>query len=654
MGNGYFGKVLKVDLSSGNLEEKKVPDEVFKNFLGGYGLGAKLIYDWTKKGYDPLGSDAIIGFVPGLITGTVAPFSGRFMVCGKSPLTGGWGDANAGGYFGPAVKKAGYDGIFVTGIANTPKYLIISDNELTLKDASGLWGMDVVVADKKLQEIHGQGTRAALIGQAGERLSRISGVVNDKGRIAARCGLGAIMGSKKLKAIAISKKGEVPVHDKEALINITKNYNIQLRKSASKVKRMAVDNFSKLAKLFRWAKQGVTNFKLVILEAYKKYGTSSHTVACVEVGDSPIKNWAGIGYLDFPDSRNLAGEKILPYKVRSYGCSACPVQCGAILSAPDLGPDLQETHRPEYETLSMFGSNCLNSDLASIMKINEKCNRAGIDSISTGGAVSFAIECFENGILTSKDTNGIELKWGDGNAILALVDLIVKREGIGDILADGVRRAAEKIGKGSDKFAIHAGGQELAAHDPRISPSLTLSYTTDPTPGRHTTSSVDFQEVGSIKYYGLGLGYPKGWKKDPAIKTRAQRVVTAATQVLSASGFCIFSTWFGPFPLAKLIEATTGWNFSAEDYLKLGWRIQSLRLAFSLREGVNPYTVTLPGRTWGETPATKGPNKGKTLDYKELNRLYYEAMGWDSTTGIPTRDSLELVGLGSIYSDISK
>ncbi len=658
MGYGYFGKVLVVDLSSGDLEEKRLPDEVYKDFLGGYGLGAKVIYDWTKKGYNPLSPDAVLGIVPGLITGTVAPFSGRYMTCGKSPLTGGWGDANSGGFFGPAVKHAGFDGIFLKGVAESPKYLLVSNDELSLKDASALWGLDTIEVDTKLQELHGRNTKVASIGEAGERVSLISGVVNDKGRIAARSGLGAVMGAKKLKAIAISKNGSVPIKDKEALLEITKKYNNLLNEKPGFVPKMIAGLAPKMGKLLRWTNLSLSGQgdgdggRRILLETYRKFGTSSLNSLGPEIGDSPVKNWGGIGYIDFPmvDAEKISGYSFLEYKVRKYGCAMCPVQCGAILSVPDLG--LKETHRPEYETSCMFGSLSLNSDVSSILLLNEMCNRAGIDSISTGSVVAFAIECFENGLLTTADTGGLELHWGDSKAILKLTEMIIKREGIGDVLADGVERAAARIGKGSERYAMHAGGEALPAHDPKLAPSLALTYVSDPTPGRHTAASIDFMELGAVKDFIPGLNIPKNHKKDPVQGAEAQRTVVCLSQDVSALGFCTFSTMFGAFPLLEIVEATTGWKWTPEDAMKIGLRIQTQRLAFSLREGVNPLKKSLPGRAWGEIPHEKGPHKGKTLDYKQKVRFYYERMGWDPETGIPSKASLDAVGLGSLYVDL--
>ncbi len=649
---GYFGRVLLGDLSTGEIKEKNVPDEIYQNYLGGYGLGVKLIYDWTNKGYDPLGPDAILGVVPGLITGTAAPFSGRYMVCGKSPLTGGWGDSNAGGYFGPAIKKSGYDGIFIKGIATKPQYLLIAPEQIAFKDASVLWGLDAIETDLKLQKMYGRETKVVAIGQAGERKSLISGLVNDRGRIAARSGLGAVMGAKRLKAIAITKKQTVPVKDQKRLINIATEYNNYIHGKPPKIVQAIAKAGPAFAKIFRYLKKPISGPAALVLEIFKNYGTTSLIAMGPELGDSPIKNWSGIGYVDFPlaTASKLQAKELIKYKIRPYGCAACPVQCGAILSAPNLG--IQETHRPEYETGCMFGAMTLNGDLPSILKLNDMCNRAGIDTISTGSTVAFAIECFEKGILTKADTDGIELHWGDANAIIQLTEKIIKRQGIGDVLADGTKKAVDLIGNGCERYAMHAGGQELPGHQPRLYPSLAVSYATDPTPGRHTTASIDFTELGPIRQYIPFLSIPQDHRKDPTKHAEAQSVMISLLPVVSSLGLCYFSQQFGRFPLLELLEATTGWKLDTADVLKIGLRIHTMRLAFSLREGINPYFVSLPGRVWGEIPDNIGPHKGKTIDYKGMARALYERLGWDPDTGIPTRKTLEAVGLGSIYADL--
>ncbi|MFX1444799.1 MAG: aldehyde ferredoxin oxidoreductase family protein, partial [Promethearchaeota archaeon] len=417
MPNGYMGKILWVNLSDEAFKEEQLSDEIYRQFFGGYGLATRLIYENLPAKVDPLSPDALLGFFPGLLTGTVAPLSGRFMVAGKSPLTGGWGDANCGGYFGPEVKNCGYDAILVKGAATGPKLIVIIDDDKQILDASDLWGLDVVQIENKLAEKYGR-VQVASIGQSGEKLSLISGIVNDKGRIAGRSGLGAVMGSKKLKAIVLKGKKDISLADKESVLNLTKEYNDSIAKGGG------------------------------LVTGFKTFGTTMGNTFCAQTGDTPIKNWGGTSVEDFPVERynNLAGMEINKYREKPYGCFSCPVRCGSIMKLPELG--LEETHRPEYETCASFGHLLLNDDLMSIFMINDLCNRAGIDTISAGGSVAFAIECYENGILNKVDTDGLELSWGNSTAIIDLTKKIINREGIGDLLADGCKIASEKIGKG--------------------------------------------------------------------------------------------------------------------------------------------------------------------------------------------------------------
>lgn len=649
---GYFGKILWVDLSRGTAEIETVPDEIYEQFLGGYGLGVKILWDRQKPDVDPLAPDATLGFLPGLFTGTGAPFSGRFMVVGKSPLTGTWGDSNCGGYFGPAVRKCGIDGIFVTGASDKPVYLHFDGETPEILDAEEFWGQDTIESENALKEKHGRRAQVANIGPAGENLVRFAGVFNDKGRTAGRSGLGTVMGSKKLKAIVLTGKKKNPVRDRKTILELTKTYNKRINKKPGWLMRKLPKVIPKLAGLLRRLHVPLKGPASIVGNIYKTYGTSFANSVSSEIGDSPVKNWGGIGYVDFPQekSRKIGGPALLPYKERAYGCASCPLRCGAILSAPGLG--LEETHRPEYETCCMFGTLLLNDDLDSLLLINEMCNRGGVDSISAGSTIGFAIECFENGILAPEDTGGLELMWGNADAIKALLEKIIAREGLGDVLADGMEQAAKTIGKGADQYAIHAHGEALPAHDPKYTPSLALTYATDPTPGRHTAASVDFAEMGPIESYVEGLKLPKKRKKNATDKAIAQKRIVAVMQVLNSLGFCFFSTLLGPMPVFELLEAVTGWHWDLDDVIETGLRIQNLRLAFTLREGVNPVEIELPGRAIGEPPQEQGPNKDVTLDLGEMKREYYLQMGWDPETGVPADATLESLGLDYVVGKI--
>lgn len=653
MGTGFFGKVLWINLTEENFKEELLAEEIYRQYLGGYGLAVKLIYEHMPANIDALSSESIIGFFPGLLTGTVAPFSGRYMVAGKSPLTGTWGDSNSGGTFGPEIKKCGYDAILLKGMAQNPVYISIINGNKEIIDASDLWGLDFVKVEQFLKERYGRTVKVAGIGQAGENLSKISGIANDKGRIAARSGLGAIMGSKNLKSLVLKGNQGLNVYDKTHFMNLVKNYNrMGVKKEPGKLIKSVLNkspNFAKLLRRFRIKFSGPAG---MIRYIYRKFGTSTGNTLAAEIGDSPIKNWSGIGMYDFPfsKSKKISTLIIHNYKVRDYGCFACPIQCGAILKVPEL--DFEETLLPEYETCSAFGSLLLNNDFLSILEINDLCNRAAIDTISTGVTVALAVECFENGILSLEDTDGLELTWGNSEALVELVKKIIKREGIGDLLADGCDIAAEKIGKGCKKFAMTSFGSEVAMHNPRIFPSLAFTYAYDPTPGRHTAASIDYINIGPINKFQNGFKLPKGWNKRNNIKQEAQKLTTCFHQTLCSAGLCTFSTLFGPYPFIDLINSLTGWDIKMDDIIEIGWRIQTLRHAFNLREGVEIINNELPGRITGNPPDQKGPTKGISVEYKDFFKGYCTKMGWNPENGYPLKETLKDLNLDFVIKDL--
>ncbi len=653
MGTGFFGKVLWINLTEESFEELLIPEETYRQYLGGYGLAVKLIYETMPARINPLDPESIFGFFPGLLTGTAAPFSGRYMVAGKSPLTGTWGDSNSGGSFGPEIKKCGYDAIIFKGVAKTPKYVLIQEDKKELLEASGIWGLDIIETDFKLKEKHGKFIKTAAIGQAGENLSKISGIANDKGRIAARAGLGAIMGSKNLKALVLKGNNKISIYNRDKFLELVKNYNeSRTQEAPNRLIRSILKNVPRLAKTIRRFRIGFAGPPKMIREIYKSFGTSVGNTISAETNDSPIKNWNAIGMYDFPfnKSQNLSAIKIQKYKIREYGCFSCPVQCGGILKVPEI--NLDETHLPEYETCCSFGALLLNHDLISIFEINDLCNRAAIDTISTGATIAFAIECFENGLLTQEETDGLELTWGNSKAIVELLKKIIDREGIGDILADGSKIAAEKIGKESINYAITSLGSEIAMHNPRVFPSLAFTYNYDPTPGRHTAASIDFIDIGPINKFQKGFRLPKGWKKNEKKKQVGQMLTTCFHQVINSAGLCMFSTLFGSYPFLDLINMLTDWNINVDDLIKIGLRIQTLRQAFTIREGVEVANNNLPGRVTGHPPDKRGPTKGISIEYEEFFKGYCSEMGWNPENGYPLKETLEELNLGFVIKDL--
>jgi aldehyde:ferredoxin oxidoreductase len=609
MSYGFMGKVLWVDLSKKQLKDEPLDEKTMRDFLGGYGLGARILFNRQKAGVDPLGPEAILGFVTGVLTGTDALGGSRYVVVGKSPLTGGWGDANSGGNFGPYLKFAGYDAVFFTGISRKPVYLLIDNGKAELKDAAHLWGKDTFETQDIIRGEHGKETEITCIGESGEKVALISCVMNNKGRAAGRSGLGAVMGSKKLKAIAVKGNMKIPLPDAQKSADMRKKH---LANMGPRVGFM------------------------------REFGTAGLFTMSCQGDDAPCKNWGGVAVIDFPKFEQLSGQKVLEKRARGYGCWHCPVSCGGIMK-PNAGEYAysEEAHKPEYETLAMFGSNLLNENLDSIVKLNDICNRYGLDTISAGAAVAFTIECYENGILTKKDTDGLEMTWGNTETIVSMTEKLGKREGFGDIIADGVKIAAEKIGKGSEKYAMHIAGQEVPAHDTRGGPHFAIGYGASPTPARHTQGGEGPLPPGALPEYDRmslkGRGEP-------------HKIGSALSQIYNVAGVCmiVIGDAYGHYnDLIEAINTITGWDVTKEELIKTGVRVDAMRQAFNIREGLKtPWKF--PDRMMGIPPKEVGPRKGITLKANELFDEYYQAIGWDTRTGKPSKKALQELGLNDV------
>ncbi|MBN2062034.1 MAG: aldehyde ferredoxin oxidoreductase family protein [Deltaproteobacteria bacterium] len=619
MKHGYAGKILFVDLTNGTLKEEDMTEELARNFIGGYGIGARILYDRMKPGVDPLGPDNILGFTTGPLTGTDAFLSGRYTVVCKSPVTGGWNDANSGGFFGPELKKAGFDAVFVSGISEKPVYIFIKDGKAEIRDAVNIWGKDCTEALEALIRETGESRlRAAMIGPAGEKKSLISCVINEKHRAAGRGGSGAVMGSKNLKAVAVRGTGKISMSDPGEVKKVNSGILDALKNGPG----------SELAGIFG------------------EFGTGSGTGHMALIGDTPVKNWGGVGIVDMG---NESAEKLgtpaydSKYKTKKYACNNCPLGCGAHYRVDDGKWPLGETDRPEYETLGAFGAMLLNSDIESIMKCNDICNRYGLDTISTGATISWAMECYENGLVTKEDTDGIDLSWGNADAIVGMTQAIADQTGFGKILALGSSGAAKKLGKGAE-YLQTVRGIELPMHDPKFLPGLSRVYNLDPTPARHVKGGYAMMEIPAspeVKYRLEGKG-----------ELDAQ--ATYAMEILNTSGMCQFGTLFMP-PDAnqRLMAAVTGWDFTQEELSRTGKRILNMRYAFNLREGQRLDGNIIPARSVGEPPQKEGPLKGITIDYKLLASQFCENAGWDKESMMPTRDSLvETGGLEDVIKDI--
>jgi aldehyde:ferredoxin oxidoreductase len=604
--DGYSGKMLFVDLTNGKLEEKELIEELAKNFIGGYGIGAKILYDMMPAGADPLGPENVLGFVTGPATGTKAFFGSRYTMVHKSPITGGWNDANSGGYFGSELKKAGYDAVFVSGIAQKPVYLWINDGKAEIRDASHLWGKDSKETWATLQQETGDTkVRVVAIGPAGERMSLLSCPINDGHRAPGRGGGGAVMGSKKLKAIAVRGTGEVTVANPDKILQINKKVA-----SAMKTNPMAI--------------------------GFGTYGTGAGTSASALNGDSPVKNWGGIGVVDFGEERaaKVGAPEFDKHKVKKYACYSCPLGCGAEYEVKTGRWPLAQTERPEYETAAAFGCTLLCDEEDAIFKCNEICNIYGMDTISTGMTVAWAMECYNNGVFTKEELDGIDLTWGNGEAIVAITQKMADGEGCGAVLANGSAYAAKKWGKGSE-YLQTASGIELPMHDPRLGPGLARTYQYDPTPGRHVKGGLGLAQMGGAigdKYNYKATGY-------------LDVILTASQEINNCGGFCMFMSLVAP-PEAQneYIEAVTGMSFKGQDSLITGLRILNLRHAFNLREGLKPADFTISQRAVGKPPLIAGPTAGVTVDNEQLGENFFAFVGWDMETGKPTLDSLKKLG----------
>ncbi|MBC8438114.1 MAG: aldehyde ferredoxin oxidoreductase family protein [Deltaproteobacteria bacterium] len=654
MHKGFMGKYLVVDLTDGTIETVELSENFYKKYLTGYGMGAAVIAERQKPGIDAMAPESHLGLCSGLLTGSDLPFTGRFMAVAKSPLTGGWGDANGGGYLSREIKRTGYDAVFFTGRAVQPTWVHITDEGVEIKDASSLWGKDISETETAIKtELGTKKVQIASIGMSGEKLSLISGIATDKSRIAARSGLGAVMGSKNLKAVSFLGSNEITVARPDEVKALAKQFLAEYKKNANIADKLSVRFINFLSKLV--AKAGFNppatngNVKLI----FRTWGTPGLTMFSGLTGDTPVKNWGGSSVADFPFDRveKLSGETVIKRQKRRYACQACPLGCGGMVDVKTGQYQGSEGHKPEYETIAAFGSLLLNDDLDSIIEINEMCNRAGIDTISAGSTVAYAIECFENGIIDEKTTGGLKLGWGNVEEIIKLIEIIISRKGFGDILADGVKAATKKIGWESERFAIHAGGQELPMHDSRNDPGWALTYQCEPTPGRHTIASyVDSDLRSGKEQFPEIKRMLKKAKTQKAKKVSLNTATIIYSQLINGSGVCIFGPDTAKYPMVDFLNAVTGWDLTPDEYFKTGKRILNLRKAFNVREGIRPSDSKLPPRAIGKPPLTQGPLKDVSVDIEILEKELYIIMGWDRDTGGPTAETLKEMELDDLFN----
>lgn len=600
---GYIGKILSVDLSSGKLSETSLDENIARKFLGGKGLGLKLIHDDFKPDIDPLGPDNIIVFATGPATGTTFPTSGRFhVITMRSPLTGLIGSANSGGKWGPYLKFAGYDAVAVKGASDTPVYLSIINGEAKLMDATDVWGMTTFsTTDTILEEIGEQKVSVACIGPAGEKLVSMACIINEKYRAAGRCGAGAVMGSKNLKAIAIYGSDKVPIARPDEMKERTKE-------AMGKIKDNPVTS------------QGLPT-----------YGTAVLVNIINEHGAYPARNFQ-TGY--FPEADKQSGETLAKtYLTGRKACWGCSISCGRV-SAVSSGPfSVSESEGPEYETIFAFGSDCGVADLDAIIKANHLSNELGLDTISMGSTIACAMELVEKGNIPESKLYGLDLKFGNAGAMVEAVWRTAYRVGIGADLALGSKKLAEKYG--APDLSMSVKGLELPAYDPRSIQGIGLNFATANRGGCHVSGYMISPEI---------LGLPQ--KLDPYVtKDKAQWTKTFQdfTSVVNSSVVCLFNTFaLGVSDYVSLLSSITGWDLSDNELLTIGERVTNIERLMNNQYGVDEEQDALP-RRFLEEPMPDGPAKGQISHLSEMLPEYYAIRGWEN--GRPRKDKLEELGL---------
>ncbi len=613
--NGYMGRLLFVDLSKQEYSVEELDEETAKNFMGGQGLGAKVLYDRMPAHTDPFAPESMIGFVSGPLNNTAALFGGRYTVVSKSPVTNGWNDANSGGHFGRRLRRSGYDAVFVSGISEAPVYLLIEDGNVEFKDAADLWGMTIGEVEEALKSRHGTNIGAAAIGPAGENLSYMAAIINDGHRAAARGGSGAVMGSKKLKALVVNGSQDTPVADKAALASV--NWKI------------------------RWAevKDIVGNKDQ---RDFFVHGTGGTYADSVSIDDAGFRNWSANDLVfDESAAKQIDAKSLDKYKKKKFICSQCEVGCSVYLDIKTTRWGRLKTTRPEYETIGAFGSLMLNTDAQAVCKANDLCNQYGFDTISAGSTIAWAMECYEKGVLSREELDGIDLRWGSGEAIVAVMERMCQNRGVGKTLAMGSRKAAEIFGKGQE-YLVVANGIEQPQHDPRLYYGFGRTYIADPTPGRHVkavaggmTTDEGFDPVETLKQNGV---------------EDAEQV--AETEIMNASGSCAFgysNAGLGD-TLKEGVNAVTGFDYSEDDFKTLGHRIFALRQAFNLREGIRRSDWT-----WSERaarPSFHAVHDEVRLDWGLMVDSLYKELDYDRE-GVPSKEALEkLGGLDQVIEDL--
>jgi len=620
MENGFTGKLLRVNLNTEKISVETLEKTFYRRYFGGRGLISYYLLKELEPKINPLGPENKLIFACGPVTGAPVSGSGRNSVGAKSPLTGAYGEAEAGGYWGAELKRAGFDAIIFEGKASSPVYLWIKDQKVELRDASRLWGHEIRKSQETIRnELGDKRVKVAQIGPGGEKQVRYACVINDMHHVAGRCGMGAVMGSKNLKAVAVKGSKSVP-----------------LRKP------------KRLAKLARWMAQNVDN----VAHALHTYGTGDEMDVMVETGNLPIRNFRDG---DFPEVDQISAETVKEQvRVGMGTCFACAVACKKKVKVTEPWNVYPEYGGPEYETLASMGSNCGVSDLKAICKANELCQRYSIDTISTGVTISFAMECYEHGLLTKEDTDGMDLSFGNAESMVKMVEMIGEKRGLGALLAEGTKRAAEQIGNGAEEFAVHVKGQEVPMHDPRLKRGEALGYAVSPTGADHVHNIHDTFLYPALpkKYNSLGVLEPVPLEDFGPKKVRLYKIVGEWRTLNNFLVMCLFTPW-SVVQKVEIVRSVTGWNTTAFELMKVVERGNTLARIFNNREGFTEKDDWLPPRFF--QPKTSGALDKTSVNPHELQKaklLYYDMMGW-TEKGIPKQSTLAELDIGWAADKIS-
>lgn len=611
-----MGKILRVNLTDKSIKQEALSEKDARRFLGGNGLATWYLFNELPRGVDPLGPENKIIYMSGPLTGTMSPSSGRFSAVTKSPLTGLWGSANSGGRWGLDLKRSGYDGIIIEGVSEDPVYIIIDDGLCELRDADHLWGLNVKQTTKILKQQHGKKFNVSCIGVAGEKLVKYAAVMNDVHRALGRCGFGAVMGSKRLKGIAVRGSNKIRPAEEQAFNEAAKRARDFISESLLKM-------------------------------TLEVYGTDMVLDLVNVKGGLPTRNWQ-LGSCDYVDNINgpAINDSILTGR---KACFACPIACGRLTEVKS-GKYKCKGEGPEYETVGAFGPMCDVSNLEAIAFANQLCNDYGLDTISTGSTIAFTMECYEKGILTKEDLDGISVEFGNEEAMIQLVHKIAKREGAGDMLAEGTKRVSEKLGQNSEHFAMQVKGLELPAYDCRATKMTGLGFATANRGGDHITAYIQGPTYMDIPFLIVEESMLEDPSRENPDETKVVKDLEDALTVFDAVGACKFMGMaLMAEDIVSIISAATGWEFDADDFRKGGERIYNLARAFNVREGCRRGNDTLPKRLL-EEPLSDGPAKGLVVDLGPLLDAYYQFRGWDLNTGIPTPEKLKELGLDGIIT----